>query len=31
MVQWLMGSTGNHGVSGLIPGRAQWVKDPLLS
>ena len=22
--------TGNHEVLGLIPGRVQWVKDPVL-
>ena len=29
MVQWLMNPTGNH-EAGLIPGLAQWVKDPVL-
>ena len=27
MAQWLMNPTGNHEVVGLIPARAQWVKD----
>ena len=30
MVQWLTNPTRNHDVSGLIPGLAQWVKDPVL-
>ena len=28
--QWLMKLTGNDGVSGSIPGLAQWVEDPVL-
>ena len=29
MVQWLRNPTGNHEVSGSIPGLAKWVKDPV--
>ena len=30
MAQWLTNPTRNHGVVGLIPSFAQWVKDPEL-
>ena len=30
VAQWLMNLTRNHEVVGLIPGLAQWVKDPVL-
>ena len=30
VAQWLTNLTRNHELSGLIPGLAQWVKDPEL-
>ena len=30
MAQWLTNLIRNHEVVGLIPGLAQWVKDPVL-
>ena len=30
MAQWLANPTRIHEVVGLIPGLAQWVKDPLV-
>ena len=30
VTQWLTNLTRNREVAGLIPGLAQWVKDPVL-
>ena len=30
MAQWVMNTTRNHEVVGLIPGLVQWVKDQAL-
>ena len=30
VVQWLTNLSRNHEVLGLVPGLAQWVKDPVL-
>ena len=30
VAQWLTNPTRNHEVEGLVPGLAQWVKDPEL-
>ena len=30
VAQWLINLTRNYEVEGLIPGLAQWVRDPVL-
>ena len=30
MARWITNLSRNHEISGLIPGLAQWVKDPML-
>ena len=30
VAQWLTNPIRNHEVAGLIPGLAQWIKDPTL-
>ena len=30
VAQWLTNPTRNHEVADLIPGLAQWVRDPVL-